>query len=69
MQKVLSKDIKKASEAKFARWQALFANFDFSVQHIKGENNSLPNFLNREYIEQKETHVMMIVTEWDQHQK
>jgi len=69
MKKVLSKDIKKPEEAKFARWQALFANFDFSVEHIKGENNCLPDFLSGEYIEQKEAHVMMIITEWDQHQK
>ena len=69
MKKVLSKDIKKPEEAKFARWQALFANFDFSIEHIKGKENCLPDFLSREYLEQNIAHIMMIITEWDQHQK
>ena len=63
-QKVLTKDIKKAGEAKFAKWQALFTNFNFRVEHIKGKYNNLPNFLIRKYIESK-YHVMMIITEWD----
>lgn len=45
-----------------------FANFDFQVEHIKGEENSLLDFLSRESIEARD-HVMMIITEWDQHQK
>lgn len=69
MQKVLTKNIKKAGEAKFARWQALFANFDLSVEHIKGKDNSLPDFLSRGYIEQKEAQVLVIVTEWEQEHK
>ena len=60
--------IKKPGEAKFARWQALFANFDFQVEHIKGTENCLPDFLSREYI-QPQDHIMVIVTEWDQTQK
>ena len=36
MNKVLNKEVKKASEAKFARWQALFSNFEFDIEHIKG---------------------------------
>jgi len=63
---VLTKDIKKAGEAKFSRWQALFPNFDFQVEHIKGKDNNLPDFLRRKYIETKD-HVMMIIIEWDQH--
>jgi len=68
LQKVLTKDIRKAGEAKFSKWQALFANFDFKVEHIKGKENNLPDFLNREYLE-SEDYVMMIVTEWDQNKK
>lgn len=48
----------------FARWQALFANFDFEVKHIIGKNNCLPNFLRREYLNQKDT-TMVIVIEWE----
>ena len=39
MNKVLNKEVKKASDAKFARWQALFSNFEFDVEHIKGSKN------------------------------
>ena len=48
MNKVLNKEVKKASEAKFARWKALFSNFEFGIEHIKRFENSLPNFLSRE---------------------
>jgi len=68
MKKVLTKDIKKPREAKFSRWQALFANFDFEVEHIKGKENHLPDFLSREFIQPPE-HVMVIVTEWDQNRQ
>jgi len=68
MKKVLTKDIKKPGEAKFARWQAMFANFDFEVEHIKGKENHLPDFLSREFIQPIE-YVMIIVTEWDQGQQ
>jgi len=67
-QKVLTKDIKKTGETKLARWKALFSNFDFQVEHIKGKDNNLPYFLSIEYIETKD-HVMMIIIEWDKHQK
>ena len=71
MKKFLTKDIRKAGEAKFSRWKALFSNFDFDVEHIKGEENSLPDFLTREYIQDstKDAQVMMIVTEWDPNQQ
>lgn len=68
LQKVLTKDIKKPGEAKFARWQELFANFNFQVEHIKGAKNCLPNFLSREFIQPQE-HIMAIFTEWDQENK
>ena len=51
MNKVLNKDIKSPSDAKFARWQALFSNFDFSVEHIKGTINSIPDFLSKEHLQ------------------
>jgi hypothetical protein len=51
MNKVLNKDIRSPGDAKFARWQALFSNFDFSVEHIKGTNNSISDFLSREHLQ------------------
>ena len=48
MNKVLNKEVKKASEAKFTRWKALFSNFEFDIEHIKGSKNCLPDFLSRE---------------------
>ena len=33
----------------FARWQAILSNFDFQIEYIKGENNSIPDFLTREF--------------------
>lgn len=68
LQKVLTKDIKKPREAKFAKWQALSSNFDFQVEHITGTKSYLPYFLSREFIQPQE-HIMVIVTEWDQSQK
>lgn len=68
MKKVLTKDIKKMGEAKFARWQDLFANFYFKVEHIKGKENYLPDFISGEFIYPAK-HVMIIVTEWDQGQQ
>ena len=50
MNKVLNKELKKASDANFARWQALFSKFEFDIEHIKGSNNCLPDFLIRENI-------------------
>jgi hypothetical protein len=51
MNKVLNKDLKNPGDSKFARWQALFSNFDFSIEHIKGANNSIPDFLSREHLQ------------------
>jgi hypothetical protein len=61
MNKVLNKEVKKTSDAKFARWQALFSNFDFDIEHVKGNENSIPNFLSREHLQ-----VSMITSEHDQ---
>jgi hypothetical protein len=50
MNKVLHKELKNSGDHKFARWQALFSNFDFSIEHIKGSSNSLADFLSREHL-------------------
>ena len=33
----------------FASWQAILCSFDFDIEFIKGENNSLSDFLTREF--------------------
>ena len=49
---MLEKDVKNlVSKHIFARWQALLSNFDFEIEFIKGENNSLPDFLSREFLQ------------------
>ena len=58
MNKVLNKEIRTPSDTKFARWQALFSNFDFSIEHIKGTTNCIPDFLSREHLQQ----VSMIIS-------
>jgi hypothetical protein len=51
---VLQKDVKNiASKQIFARWQAILSSFDFKIEYIKGESNSLPNFLTREFLQGK----------------
>ena len=51
---VLEKDVKNlVSKHIFARWQALLSNFDFTIEFIKGESNSLPDFLSREFLQGK----------------
>ena len=52
---VLLKDVENlVSKHIFARWQALLSCFDFSIEHIKGKNNSLPDFLTREFLQASE---------------
>ncbi|KAH0654226.1 hypothetical protein KY289_031904 [Solanum tuberosum] len=51
---ILQKDVKNlVSKQIFARWQALLSSFDFEIEFIKGENNSLPDFLTREFLQGK----------------
>ncbi|KAK2971279.1 hypothetical protein RJ640_001305 [Escallonia rubra] len=51
---VLEKDVKNiASKQIFARWQALLSSFDFKIEFIKAEDNSLPDFLTREFLQGK----------------
>jgi hypothetical protein len=61
MKRVLNKEVKKASDAKFARWQALFSNFDFYIEHIQGTSNSILDFLSREHLQ---PHTMVISIRW-----
>jgi hypothetical protein len=49
---VLEKDVQNlASKQIFARWQAILSVFDFDIAFIKGESNSLPDFLTREFLQ------------------
>ena len=49
---ILEKDVKNlASKQIFARWQAILSVFDFDIEYIKGEDNSLSDFLTREYLQ------------------
>jgi hypothetical protein len=61
MNKVLNKDLKNPGDHKFARWQALFSNFDFSIEHIKGVQILLPDFLSREHIIARDQIIMGVV--------
>jgi len=51
---VLQKDVKNlVSKQIFVRWQAILSVFDFEIDFIKGEGNSIPNFLTREFLKGK----------------
>jgi len=51
---VLEKDVQNlVSKQIFARWQAILSAFDFEIEFIKGEHNSLPDFLTREFLQGK----------------
>jgi len=48
---IIEKDVQNiASKQIFARWQAILSVFDFDIEYIKGANNSLPDFLTREFL-------------------
>ena len=48
---ILQKDVKNlVSKQIFARWQAILSAFDFDIEFIKGTNNSLSDFLTREFL-------------------
>ena len=43
---ILQNDVKNiASKNIFAKWQAILSNFNFQIEYIKGENNSILDFL------------------------
>jgi hypothetical protein len=49
---VLQKDVENlVSKQIFAAWQAILSCFDFDIEHIKGEINSLPDLLSREFLQ------------------
>jgi hypothetical protein len=49
---VLQKDVENlVSKQIFARWQAILSSFDFDIEHIKEEINSLPDFLSHEFLQ------------------
>lgn len=49
---VLQKDVKKlVSKQIFARWQAILFVFDFIIEYIRGETNSLSDFLSHEFLQ------------------
>ena len=51
---ILLKDVKNlVSKQIFARWQAILSAFDFDIEFIKGDSNSLPDFLTREFLQGK----------------
>jgi hypothetical protein len=48
----LQKDVENlVSKQIFARWQAILSCFDFDIEQINGEINSLPDFLSREFLQ------------------
>jgi len=42
----------------FARWQAILSAFDFDIEFIKGESNSLPDFLTRKFLQGKSDKIL-----------
>ena len=49
---VLEKDVQNiASKQIFARWQAILSVFDFDIEFIEGSQNSIPDFLTREFLQ------------------
>ena len=54
---VLQNDVKNiTSKTIFARWKAILSNFDFQIENIKGENNPIPDFLTREFLQDSQDH-------------
>jgi len=53
-EEVLQKDVQNlVSKQIFAKWQAILSAFGFEIEFIKGINNSLPDFLTREFLQGK----------------
>ena len=48
---VLQKDVQNiASKQIFAQWQGILSILDFEIEYIKGDTNSVPDFLMREFL-------------------
>ena len=57
---VLQKDVQNlVSKQIFARWQAILSTFDFDIEFIKGSNNSLRDFLTREFCKVRVTQISL----------
>ena len=51
---ILQKDVQNiVSKHIFARWQTILSVFDFEIEFIKGDSNSLPDFLLCEFLQGK----------------
>jgi hypothetical protein len=49
---IIEKDVKNlVAKHIFASWQAQLSAFEFDIQYIKGENNSLADYLTREFLQ------------------
>jgi hypothetical protein len=52
---VLEKNVQNiTSKHIFARWQSILSIFYFEIEHIKGSQNSIPDFLTREFLQNKD---------------
>ena len=52
---VLEKDVQNiASKHIFARWQSILSVFYLDLEYIKGSQNSIPNFLTCEFLQNKD---------------
>ena len=52
---VLEKDVQNiASKQVFARWQSILSVFYFDIEYIKGSQNSILDFLTREFLQNKD---------------
>jgi len=57
----LQKDVKNlVSKQIFGRWQAILSAFNFDIEFIKGSNNSLPDFLTREFLQGKSDKILCL---------
>ncbi|KAK9105831.1 hypothetical protein Scep_022675 [Stephania cephalantha] len=60
---IFSKDVKNlAAKQIFARWQAILSIFDFDIEYIPGNTNSLPDFLSREFLTTPSVHFLQIMS-------
>ena len=49
---IFEKDVKNLSHKQiFANWQSQLSVFDFSIEYIRGNQNSLSDFLTREFLQ------------------
>ena len=61
VKEILQKDVKNlVSKQIFARRQAILSAFDFDIEFIKGTNNSLPDFLTREFLQGKSNKIVCL---------